>query len=79
MTDDSMTKALSPAPTSVGIRITRRSTRGALTIAIAVSRPNASRPPRSTMKFSVLLATCGNGCAGSRPIGVSSGRTSRRK
>ncbi len=31
------------------------------------------------MKFSVLLATWGNGCAGSRPMGVSSGRTSRLK
>ena len=32
-----------------------------------------------TMKFSVLLATCGNGCAGSSPTGISSGRTSRSK
>ena len=62
-----------------GSLITRGSTRGALTMAIVVSRPNASRPDSSTMKLSVLLATCGNGCAGSSPIGVSSGRTSRSK
>jgi hypothetical protein len=31
------------------------------------------------MKFSVLLATCGKGWAGSSPTGISSGRTSRSK
>ena len=49
------------------------------TIAMFVSRPNASRPDSWTMKFSVLLPICGKGCAGSSPIGVSSGRTSRSK
>ena len=57
----------------------RGSTRGAFTIAIAESRPKASRPESSITKLRLLLTTCGNGCAGSRPIGVSSGRTSRSK
>ncbi len=57
----------------------RGSTRGALTIAIAVSRPNASVPESSITKLRLLLTTCGNGCAGSSPIGVRSGRTSRSK
>ena len=39
------------------------------------ARPNASLPARRAMKLSDLLATCGNGCDGSRPTGTSSGRT----
>jgi hypothetical protein len=78
MADDSRTKVLSGAM-SLGSWITRGSSRGALTMAIDDSRPKASRPDSSTMKFSVLLTTCGNGCAGSSPMGVSSGLTSRRK
>ena len=58
-------------------RITRGSTRGTLTIATLFLRPNASLPPSRAMKLSDLLATCGNGWAGSSPTGISSGRTSR--
>ena len=61
---------------SRGSLMMRGKTRGALTIAIAVSRPNASLPDSSTTKLRLLFTTCGNGCAGSSPIGVSSGRTS---
>jgi hypothetical protein len=61
------------------MRITRGSTRGTLTMAIGFSRPKASLPRRRTMKLSDLLATCGKGCAGSSPTGISSGRTSRSK
>ncbi len=57
----------------------RGSTRGAFTIAMPVSRPNASLPDSSITKLRLLLTTCGNGCAGSSPIGVSSGRTSARR
>ena len=78
MIDDSRTKVFAGA-TSGDSSITRGSTRGALTMAIEVSRPNASRPDSSTMKLRLLLTTCGNGCAGSILIGVSSGLTSRRK
>ena len=67
------------AESASGSRITRGSTRGAFMMAIAVPRPNASLPDSSTMKFRLLLTTCGNGWAGSSPIGVSSGRTSRSK
>ena len=59
--------------------MSRGRARGTLTMAISFSRPKASPPRRRTMKFSDLLATCGNGCAGSSPTGISSGRTSRRK
>ena len=59
--------------------ITRGTRRGALTMATWVSRPKASWPESSTMKLRLLLTTCGNGCAGSRPIGVSNGLISRWK
>ena len=55
--------------------MTRGSTRGTLTIVAVLRRPNASLPARRAMKLSDLLATCGNGCDGSRPTGTSSGRT----
>ena len=42
-------------------------------------RPNASRPSSSTAKLRLLLRTLGKGCAGSRPIGVSTGSSSRKK
>ena len=57
----------------------RGKTRGALTIAIAVPRPKASLPAKETIKFKLLLTTCGKGCAGSSPIGVNNGRNSRSK
>ena len=79
MTLDSRTNALSEPAIARGSAMTRGRSRGALTVAIVVSRPNASRPESSTTKLRLLLATCGNGCAGSRPIGVSSGLTSRWK
>ena len=53
----------------------RGSTRGALITAIEVPRPKASLPASSTIKLRLLFTTCGNGCAGSSTIGVSSGRT----
>ncbi|MNT61062.1 hypothetical protein D3C72_1986790 [compost metagenome] len=76
---DSATNSVLPSDTLAGILMRRGSTRGSLTIWIGFSRPKASLPPRRTMKFSDLLATCGNGCAGSSPTGISSGRTSRSK
>src|SRR5437762_4417312 len=57
----------------------RGSARGACTIAAREPRPKASRPSSSTAKLRLLLNTRGNGCAGSRPIGVSTGRSSRKK
>ena len=78
MIDDSRTKVFVVA-TSGDNWITRGSTRGALTMAIEVSRPNASRPDSSTMKLRLLLTTWGKGWAGSSPIGVNSGFTSRLK
>ena len=60
---------------AAGSAITRGSARGTLTMAIELSRPKASWPPSLTMKLSDLLATCGNGCAGSSPTGSSSGCT----
>src|SRR2546422_3144494 len=57
----------------------RGSARGACTIAARELRPKASRPSSSTAKLRLLLNTRGNGCAGSRPIGVSTGRSSRKK
>ena len=75
ITEVSSTKACWCADKASGRRITRGSTRGTLTMAMWLSRPKASLPPSLTMKLSDLLATCGNGCAGSRPTGTSSGRT----
>ena len=60
-----------------GMQKNRGRTRGTLTMAISFSRPNASLPMSRTMKLSDLLATCGNGCEGSNPTGISSGCTSR--
>ena len=72
----SSTKACIPgAQMAAGSLITRGNARGTLTIAIEFSRPNASCPPSLTMKLSDLLATCGNGCAGSSPTGSNSGCT----
>ena len=62
-----------------GKRMMRGNTRGTLTMAISLLRPKASLPPRRTIKFKALLATCGKGCAGSKPTGIKSGRTSRSK
>lgn len=76
---DRLTHCAPLAATAAGMRISRGSARGILTMAISFSRPKASPPLRRTMKFKDLLATCGKGCAGSRPTGISSGRTSRRK
>ena len=73
---DSRTNPCRPALHSAsGSRITRGNARGTLTMAMRFSRPKASRPPSRTMKFRLLLATSGNGCAGSSPTGTSSGRT----
>ena len=65
--DSSTKRLLPPRQRRRAARITRGSTRGTLTMAIAFSRPNASLPPSRTMKLSDLLATCGNGCAGIEP------------
>ncbi len=58
-----------------GSSITRGSTRGTLTIVTVLRRPKASLPASRATKLSDLLATCGNGCDGSRPTGTRSGRT----
>ena len=79
MTLDSDTNKVRVPATLAGMRIMRGNTRGTLTMAISFSRPKASRPPRRTMKFSDLLATWGKGWDGSRPTGISNGRTSRSK
>ena len=55
------------------------STRGACTMARPGRRPKASRPSSSTAKLSVLLEMRGNGWAGSRAMGVSSGSISLMK
>ncbi|MNV53011.1 hypothetical protein D3C71_1451330 [compost metagenome] len=65
--------------TLAGSRTRRGRARGTFTMATSLVRPNASGPLSRTMKFSALFATCGNGCAGSSPSGISSGRTSARK
>jgi hypothetical protein len=75
----SSTKPCRPPHSGAGRRITRDRMRGTFTIAIWFSRPNASRPPRRTMKLSDLFATSGNGCDGSRLTGTSSGRTCSSK
>jgi len=54
-----------------GSFMTRGSTRGACTMARCESRPKASRPESSTAKFRLLLKMRGKGCAGSKPMGVS--------
>src|SRR5450759_2652415 len=64
-------KSFPPPATPAGSLITRGSTRGACTIAARELRPKASRPLSSTAKLRLLLNTRGNGCAGSRPTGVS--------
>ena len=79
MTLESMTNSVSPPVTRSGRRSTRGSTRGTLTMAISLLRPKASLPFSCTMKLSDLLATSGNGCAGSSATGTSSGLTSRKK
>ena len=53
--------------------------RGARTIARWPARPNASWPSSTTTMFKVLLRIFGNGCAGSRPSGDSTGMISLRK
>ena len=50
--------------------------RGAGTIAKSIFRPNASLPSRVTMKFRLLFTSRGKGWAGSKLIGVTTGRTS---
>ena len=57
----------------------RGSERGACTIARPLSRPKASLPDRRTMKLRLLFWMRGNGRAGSRPSGLSTGSTSARK
>ena len=79
MTLDKLTKLRPFGATLCGTAINRGSTRGTLTMAISLTRPNASAPFRRTMKLSDLLATIGNGCDGSSPTGISSGCTSRAK
>ena len=77
MADVSSTNACLPGASLAGSGITLGKTRGTFRIAIADGRPNASLPSSCMMKFSDLFSTCGNGCDGSRPIGASSGLTSR--
>ena len=77
MIEVSSTKACLPPAIAAGTGMTRGSTRGTFKMMIADGRPNASLPSSCRMKFSDLLTICGKGCAGSRPIGDSSGRTSR--
>jgi hypothetical protein len=79
ITLESSTKAWRPPDNLLGSLITRGSTRGTRTMAMPFSRPKASLPASLTTKCRDLFATCGNGCDGSRLIGTSSGRTSRRK
>jgi len=77
---DRLTNSDSPlAARRDGMRTRRGSARGTLTMATSFLRPKASCPCSRTMKLSDLLATCGNGWAGSSPTGISSGRTSRMK
>ena len=78
-TADRNTNPLGQPATCGGSRTTLGSTRGACTMAAPDLRPNASLPSSSTAKLSDLFSTRGNGCAGSRPIGVSTGITSRKK
>ncbi|MCY1370277.1 hypothetical protein D9M69_573640 [compost metagenome] len=73
------TKWVCLEPLTGGMRKKRGRMRGTLTMAISFSRPKASLPVSRTMKLSDLLATCGNGCAGSSPTGNNSGCTSRTK
>src|SRR3989442_457353 len=77
--DDRNTNEYGPPAIAFGRRMRRGSARGACTIAARELRPKASRPSSSTAKLRLLLNTRGNGCAGSRPIGVSTGRSSRKK
>ena len=68
-----------PAPLAGGAGTTRGSERGACTMASSLSRPNASLPCSRTMKLRLLFWMRGNGRAGSRPSGLSTGSTSRSK
>ena len=79
MIEDSIAHSNGASRTSFGSVIKRGSTRGACTTARSLGRPNASLPCSETRKFRLLLTMLGNGCAGSRPIGVSTGSTSRSK
>ena len=54
----------------------RGSERGARTIAMPPLRPKASLPSSTTTTLRLLLRMRGNGCAGSRPSGDSTGSTS---
>ncbi len=73
------TKSCGPPLTFSGIWMMRDSERGARTMAYWPSRPKASRPSRRTTMLSDLLSSFGNGCAGSRPSGDSTGITLLRK
>ena len=53
--------------------------RGARTMAMPPLRPKASLPSSTTTTFRLLLRMRGNGCAGSRPSGESTGETSSLK
>ena len=74
-----MTKPSSVLAKRFGIRTTRGKERGACTTARPARLPKASLPSSATIKFKLLLATFGNGWAGSSAIGVSSGSNSVRK
>ena len=79
MMDDSSTMPCGTPATSGGTLKAMGSTRGACTMARPGRRPKASRPSSSTAKLSVLLEMRGNGWAGSRAMGVSSGSISLMK
>ena len=83
---DLFNKVLQPALSRAGIHFYRRhkwttrgKMRGACTIAIPDGRPNASVPSSSPAKLSDLFNGRGNGCDGSRPIGVRMGNSSLSK
>ncbi len=78
-TEDSSTKSFSPPDTREGRWMMRGSERGARTIARWPARPNASLPFSTTTMLRDLLRIFGNGCAGSRPSGDSTGMISLRK
>ena len=62
-----------------GKAINRGKARGSFTMATSLARPKASPPLRRTTMFRDLLATCGNGWAGSSATGTSKGLTACRK
>ncbi|MCY1427079.1 hypothetical protein D9M71_429090 [compost metagenome] len=77
--EDRKTKLSPGPPMSSGTRMMRGNRRGAGMIARPESRPKASTPSSSTMKFRLLFTSSGNGWVGSRPMGVMIGAISSRK